>query len=57
MTKKQINQNDTFNSELLNSIGNDYVFDNNPINRLKNKDINLNKKNENKAYELIELKK
>jgi uracil-DNA glycosylase len=57
MTKKQINQNDTFNSELLNSIGNDYVFDNSPINRLKNKDINLNKKNENKAYELIELKK
>ena len=57
MIKKQINQNDPFNLELLNSIGNDYVFNDSPINRLKNKNINFSKKNENKANNLMELKK
>jgi len=57
MIKKQINQNDPFNLELLNSIGNDYVFNDSPINHLKNKNINLSKKNENKANNLMELKK
>ena len=37
MIKKQINQKDSFDIELLNSIGYDYVFNNSPINRLKNK--------------------
>ena len=37
MIKKQINQNDNYNLELLNSVGYDYVFNNNPINHLKNK--------------------
>ena len=40
MIKKQINQKDSFDIELLNSIGYDYVFNNSPINRLKNK-INI----------------
>tara|TARA_Y100000590_G_scaffold368907_1_gene429779 strand:+ start:1595 stop:2314 length:720 start_codon:yes stop_codon:yes gene_type:complete len=37
MIKKPINQNDSYNLELLNSVGYDFVFNNNPINRLKNK--------------------
>ena len=37
MIKKPINQNDSFDLELLNSIESNYVFENNPINRLNNK--------------------
>ena len=37
MIKKQINQKDSFDIELLKSIDYDYVFNNNPINRLKKK--------------------
>jgi DNA polymerase len=56
MIKKPINQNDSYNLELLNSIGCDYVFNNNPINRLKNK-INIPKiYNEGKAKNLEKLK-
>ena len=56
MIKKQINQKDSFDIELLNSIGYDYVFNNSPINRLKNK-INIpNKLDENKHEKLIKLK-
>ena len=56
MIKKQINQKDRFDIELLNSIGYDYVFNNSPINRLKNK-INIpNKLDENKHEKLIKLK-
>ena len=56
MIKKQINQKDSFDIELLNSIGYDYVFNNSPINRLKNK-INIpNKMDENKHEKLIKLK-
>ena len=56
MIKKQINQKDRFDIELLNSIGHDYVFNNSPINRLKNK-INFPEKlDENKHKKLIKLK-
>ena len=58
MIKKQINQKDSFDIELLNSIGYDYVFNNGPINRLKNK-INTPDKvkvDENKLEKLIKLK-
>jgi DNA polymerase len=56
MIKKPINQNDNYNLELLNSVGYDYVFNNNPINRLKNK-INIPKiSNEDKAKKLEKLK-
>ena len=48
MIKKQINQKDSLNIELLNSIGCDYVFNNSPINRLKNKINNPKKQNESK---------
>ncbi len=56
MIKKQINQKDSLNIELLNSIGCDYAFNNSPINRLKNKINNPRKQNENKQKKLIKLK-
>jgi DNA polymerase len=60
MSKKPINQNTNYNSELLNSIGSNFVFDQNPINRLKNTTINLeieNTNNEiNKEMKLNELR-
>ena len=56
MIKKQINQKDSFDIELLNSIGYDYVFNNNPINRLINKINTPNKLNENKHEKLLKLK-
>jgi len=57
MIKKQINQKNSLDIELLNSIGYDYVFNNSPINRLKNKINNPSKQNENKHKKLIKLKK
>ncbi len=56
MIKKQINQKDSFDIELLNSIGYNYVFNNSPINRLKKKINNPSKQNENKDKKLIKLK-
>ena len=56
MVKKQINQKDILDVELLNSFGYDYVFNNSPINRLKNKINNPGKQNENKQKKLIKLK-
>ena len=46
MIKKPINQNHSFDLELLKSIGYNYIFNNEPINRSKNK-IN-NTKNQKK---------
>ena len=37
MTKRHINQNDNLNTELLNIIECNYIFDENPINRIKTK--------------------
>ena len=56
MIKKQINQKDSLDIELLNSIEYDYVFNSSPINRLKNKINNPSKQNENKHKKLIKLK-
>ncbi|MDA7582841.1 uracil-DNA glycosylase [Candidatus Pelagibacter sp.] len=60
MSKKVINQNTNYDSELLNSIESNFVFDENPINRLKNTASNLKKKNDvneiDKEKELNELK-
>jgi len=60
MSKKIINQNTNYTSELLNSIGSDFIFDQNPINRLTNGADNLKKKNNvleiDKEKELTELK-
>ena len=60
MSKKVINQNTNYDSELLNSIGSNFIFDENPINRLKNIANNVKKGNGfdefDKEKELIELK-
>ena len=60
MSKKTINQNTNYNSELLNSIDCHFIFDESPINRLKNTtndlktEVGINKVNKEK--ELAELK-
>ena len=56
MIKKQINQKNSFDIELLNLIGHDYVFNNNSTNRLKNKIDIPNKLNESKHEKLAKLK-
>ena len=56
MIKKQINQKDSFDIELLNSIEYNYVFNDIPINRLKNKINTPNKLDENKHEKLVKLK-
>ena len=45
MSKKVINQNTNYNFELLNSIESNFIFDENPINRLKNTTNSLQTKN------------
>ena len=60
MSKKVINQNANYDSEFLNSTGSDFIFDENPINRLKNtnndfkKDLSIQKID--KVKELVDLK-
>ena len=60
MSKKVINQNTNYDSELLDSIGSNFIFDENPINRLKNTAKDLKKENDvnqiDKEKELNELK-
>jgi len=50
MSKKPINQNTNYNLELLNSIGSNFIFAENPINRLKDTTNDL--KVENNANEM-----
>ena len=61
MTKKVINQNANYNTELLNSIGSKFLFNEKPINRVNNLLIDSKKdyKNAeiNKEKMLVELKK
>jgi DNA polymerase len=45
MSKKVINQNTNYNSELVNTIESNFIFDENPINRLKNIIIDSKTKN------------
>ena len=60
MSKKIINQNTNYHVELLSSIGLNFIFDENPINRLKNTTNDLKIENsvdeENKEKELGQLK-
>jgi len=60
MSKKVINQKAIHDSELLNSIDPNFIFDENPINRLKNNVDNLKKYNDfdivDKEKDLNELK-
>ena len=46
MSKKVINQNANYDFEILNSIGSNFIFDENPINRMKNATINQKKEGE-----------
>jgi DNA polymerase len=46
MSKKLINQNTNHDLELLNSIESNFIFDENPINRLKNTSSNQKKKDD-----------
>ena len=56
MIKKTINQNHNFDLELLKSIGYSYIFNNEPIDRSKNKINNTDKSEEDKIKKLINLK-
>ena len=60
MSKKVINQNTNYDSELLSSIDSNFIFDENPINRLRNANNYLNKGSDlnkiDKEKELYELK-
>ena len=60
MSKKVINQNTNYDLELLNSIDSNFIFNENPINRIKKSPANLKKKNGideiNKKKALDELK-
>ena len=60
MTKKVINQNTNYDSELMNSINPNFIFNENPINRLRNTAKDLKKENAvnqiDKEKELNELK-
>ena len=57
MTKKVLNQNDKYVQKLINTIEPDFIFSNNPINRLKViENIDNDKNNENKLERLIKLK-
>ena len=60
MSKKVINQNTNYKVELLNSINSNFIFDENPINRLKNTTNDLKIENsvneENKEKKLGQLK-
>ena len=60
MSKKVINQNTNYDSELLSSIDSNFIFDENPINRLRNANNYLNKGSDlnkiDKEKELNELK-
>ena len=55
MTKKEINQNTNHNLEILDSVGSNFIFDENPINRLKNTTYDLKAKNS--IYEIDKQKK
>ena len=55
MTKKILDQNNIINSEIINSYDLDYIFSNNPINRLKNEPLVENKTDQlNKLKEKIQ---
>ena len=60
MSKKVINQNANYDSELLNSIGSNFIFEEKPINRLQNTNNNLeiedNSGEINREKSLFELK-
>ena len=58
MSKKVINQNSNLKAKFLDSIESDFVFNEKPINRLKDTNLNLKEANKiDKITQLTELKK
>ena len=57
MTKKSLNQNMSYKEELLNSIEPNFIFNKNPINRIKTQKILSEIKNLDKKAQITELKK
>ena len=57
MTKKTLDQNMSYNEELLSSIEPNFIFSKKPINRFKNQKTENNNKILDKRQELNELKK
>ena len=57
MTKKTLDQNMSYNEELLSSIEPNFIFSKKPINRFKVQKIESNSKILDKRQEIIELKK
>ena len=55
MSKKVINQNTNYDLELTNSIGSKFIFDENPINRLKNINAITKEESIDKKKELTKL--
>jgi uracil-DNA glycosylase family 4 len=55
MSKKVINQNTNYDLQLVNLIESNFLFNENPINRLNNTHITLNKENVDKNKELAQL--
>ena len=55
MSKKVINQNTNYDLELTNSIGSKFIFDENPINRLKNINAITKEESIDKEKELTKL--
>ena len=57
MTKKTLDQNMSYNEELLSSIEPNFIFSKKPINRFKNQKTEYNNKILDKRQKIIELKK
>ena len=57
MTKKTLDQNMSYNEELLSSIEPNFIFSKKPINRFKNQKTENNNKILDKRQEIDELKK
>ena len=57
MTKKTLDQNMSYNEELLSSIEPNFIFSKKPINRFKNQKTDHNNKILDKRQKIIELKK
>ena len=57
MVEKEKNQNDIMDQELINSFEIDYIFDNKPINRFKNKPTieNINSSLENLKSKILNI--
>ena len=57
MSKKELNQNDKIKPDLIDTFEPDFIFSNNPLNRLKISNSDEAKNILNKAEKLSELKK